>query len=55
MESDDPLLTCGSQPCASPGILNIPLLSRVQIRKGTGYRSEMQSSSILTDVKNTKA
>lgn len=53
MGSDDPLLICGSQLCASAGILNTLLLSRVQIGKDAG--SEMQSSLILTDVKNTKA
>lgn len=55
MGSDDPLLVCGSQPCASPGTFNTLLLSRSKIRKGTGYRSEGQSSLIVTDVKNTKS
>lgn len=55
MGPDEPLLICGSQPCVSPGTFNALLLSRVQIRKGTGYRSEAQSSLILADVKNTKA
>lgn len=55
MGSDDPLLRCSSQLCASPGILDTLLLSRVQTRRGTAYRSEMQSSLILTDIKNTKA
>lgn len=55
MGFDDPFLIRGSKVCTSPGVLNTLVLSKFQIRKGTGYTAETQSSLILIDVKNRKA